>query len=112
MTEHAKSSSHTGLYLAVGGALFFLTALTVAVSHVHLPHPWNFVAGVGIAVLKASLVASIFMHLKWESRLIYYVLGATVFFAFFLFAGPITDQSWVNWKVVRPADPAAFHAPR
>lgn len=107
MNEHADAQSHAKLYWMVGGALFVLTVATVLVSKMHIPHPWNYVVGIAIAVTKAALVAAIFMHLKWESRLIYYVLGVTAFFAVFLFVLPIIDFSWTTDQIVHRADPAA-----
>lgn len=96
MSDHAQGESHEKLYWMVGGALFALTIVTVMVSKFHLPHPWNYVVGLSIAALKVSLVAAIFMHLKWESRLIYYVLGLTAFFAVVLFSLPIIDFAWTG----------------
>ncbi|MBI5594936.1 MAG: cytochrome C oxidase subunit IV family protein [Elusimicrobia bacterium] len=110
MSDHADAKSHEKLYWMVGGALFVLTIATVLVSKYHIPHPWNYVVGIAIAVLKASLVVSIFMHLKWESRLIYYVLGITAFFAVFLFVLPIVDFSWTTGQIIHRADPAGHEA--
>ena len=94
MSDHAEGESHEKLYWMVGAALFALTIVTVMVSKLQLAHPWNYVVGLSIAALKVSLVASIFMHLKWESKVIYYVLGLTAVFAVVLFAIPIIDFSW------------------
>ncbi len=94
--NQAGGENHEKLYWMVGGALFALTIVTVLVSKFQLPHPWNFVVGLSIAALKVSLVAAIFMHLKWENRLIYYVLGLTAVFAVVLFTLPIIDFAWVG----------------
>lgn len=51
-------------YLAVFGALAALTLLTVLASHLKL----GVAVGVLIALVKASLVATFFMHLKYEGR--------------------------------------------
>lgn len=114
-TTHDSAESHVTLYWMVGAALFALTIATVLVSKYHLPHPWNFVVGLAIAALKASLVASIFMHLKWESRFVYYVLGVTGFFAVFLFLLPILDGRWTAGRIQSRVDVAAqgpaHHAP-
>lgn len=110
MSDHKDAASHVKLYWMVGGALFALTIATVLVSKFHLPSPWGVIVGLSIAVLKASLVVSIFMHLKWESRVIYYLLGLTAFFACVLFILPIIDQDWIVGKFIERADVAA-HAP-
>jgi cytochrome c oxidase subunit 4 len=70
-------------YITVFAALLVLTALTVAVSYVHLPTTPAVTVGVTIALAKAALVAMFFMHLKHERRLIYaaLILTAVLFVA-------------------------------
>ncbi|MBL8600305.1 MAG: cytochrome C oxidase subunit IV family protein [Myxococcales bacterium] len=71
--------------IAIFGALIFLTVVTVAVSYVDLGAANNAVA-VGVATLKASLVAAFFMHLRYEkpfNTLVF--LGAFVFLGLFMF---------------------------
>tara|TARA_B100000900_G_scaffold319046_1_gene278187 strand:- start:294 stop:671 length:378 start_codon:yes stop_codon:yes gene_type:complete len=69
------------LYLLIGMALFVFTVVTVAVATV----PWldfgghgfdskDAIIGLLIATFKATLVASIFMHLNHEKKTIYVVL--------------------------------------
>ena len=68
-------------YLFVFGALIVGTILTVAASYVHFGSATaNIVVALVIAIVKATLVAAFFMHLIDERKLIYGVLGATVFF--------------------------------
>jgi cytochrome c oxidase subunit IV len=55
-------------YLRVFIALMVLTALTVAVTTIHFGDTLNIVVGLLIALLKAGLVAYIFMHLKFDHR--------------------------------------------
>ncbi len=55
--------------LGTAGALFVLTALTVAVHYIHIPAPFNIIVAIGIAVLKASLVAMFFMGLFWDKKI-------------------------------------------
>jgi len=82
-------SKHKKSYAAVGIALFVFTGVTVTVGL----HPWfdlgvpgpdagDFVLGLLVATVKASLVALIFMHLNHEKGLIYKMLVFTFFFAF------------------------------
>jgi len=67
---------HVRVYMAVFAALIVGTVTTVYVSRLDIPHPWNFVVGLGIACVKASLVAMIFMHLKLErGGVVWWVLG-------------------------------------
>jgi caa(3)-type oxidase subunit IV len=65
-------------------ALLCLTLLTVAASYLHLPHKLALATAIGIALVKAGLVAAVFMHLKSEQRVVYAVLGFTALFFFLL----------------------------
>ncbi len=72
-----KKSSHIlplKIYIAVAGALLILTAVTVAVSFVHLG-PFNLVVALTIATLKALLVALFFMHLLYDNKLYLFVFA-------------------------------------
>jgi cytochrome c oxidase subunit 4 len=72
------------IYLAVGGALLVLTALTVAVSFVHLGG-FNVVVALSIASLKALLVAFFFMHLWYDKKLNLFIYTiALLMLTFFL----------------------------
>ena len=53
------------LLAAILAALLFLTFVTVAVTYVDLGQ-FNILVALAIAVLKASLVALYFMHLRWD----------------------------------------------
>lgn len=79
--EAIKKSVQT--YIIVGVALFIGTCLTVAVAEV----PWldfgkhgfdraDCIIGLGIASIKAGLVAMIFMHLNHEKKAIYWLFGS------------------------------------
>ena len=54
--------------LGVFGALMALTAITVAVSYFDFG-VFNLVVAMGVATIKAALVALWFMHLRYESGL-------------------------------------------
>jgi len=71
-------------YLSVGAILFFLTAVTVWVAQINLGG-WNAVVAVSIAVVKASFVALIYMHLKYDNKIYSVIfLTALVFLAIFI----------------------------
>ena len=77
-------------YVIVWGLLIVLTALTVAVASIPLGLG-NAAAALGIASLKALLVALYFMHLRHEIKL---VLGFAIFPLLILaliIAGTLTD---------------------
>ncbi len=73
---------HVRIYIAVFVALAALTIITVAVSYLHLTIVAAVSVALFIATIKGSLVASYFMHLISEKKLIYSVLIIT--FIFFL----------------------------
>jgi cytochrome c oxidase subunit IV len=87
MKEH-DSGNRT--YIVVWGALIILTALTVAVSYVHLGM-MNVVVALLIASVKASLVALFFMHLRYESRLVWGFALTPIFFLVLIIAGTLSD---------------------
>ncbi len=64
--EHNVPS--TKAYAAVLVALIVGTITTVAVAQADLGHAGNVLLGLGIAVIKASLVCMIFMQLKFEQK--------------------------------------------
>jgi cytochrome c oxidase subunit 4 len=68
------------VYITVFVALMALTVITVGVSYFHLPIGAAIVIALIIATVKGSLVASYFMHLISEKKIIYLTLGFTAFF--------------------------------
>ncbi|MEQ9310811.1 MAG: cytochrome C oxidase subunit IV family protein [Balneolaceae bacterium] len=82
-TEH-KHGHHVAtasqLWL-IGGALIVLTILTVIVSSLPIPEPFDIITALSIAVVKAFLVAAFFMGLYWDVKFNSLLLiGALVFF--------------------------------
>ena len=63
----ATYHSHGALYLKVFLALLVLTIITVGASRIDFG-TWNIVVAMGIASIKAALVAIIFMHLSHEDK--------------------------------------------
>ena len=63
---HADLDKHVRAYVAVFVALAVFTVLTVAASTRDFGGSVNVFIALMIAAVKASLVAAIFMHLRWE----------------------------------------------
>jgi cytochrome c oxidase subunit IV len=88
-TEHAhgddgKIHSHVSsfnFYLGIFGALIFFTIVTVLLSYIHLG-PLNLAIAILIASIKASLVVTFFMHLKYDNK-----FNAVMFICGLLFIG-------------------------
>jgi cytochrome c oxidase subunit 4 len=90
---HAEPHDHVvpvGTYVLVFLALMVGTAVTVAASYVDLGI-WNTPVAMLIAVTKAGLVVTFFMHLKYSPRLYWLWLGAAVFFLAHLLLGTGAD---------------------
>ncbi len=67
MTDnHADVRRHVRIYIAVLIALAVLTAFTVAASQLEASMSLHVATALLIAALKGSLVAAVFMHLRWE----------------------------------------------
>ncbi len=70
---HAAEGGHHGvghvvpvwILAAVLFALLVLTWITYAIAGIPLGN-WNIVVAIGIASVKAALVAMFFMHLRWD----------------------------------------------
>lgn len=78
---HHDVAKEVRKYLLVFGALMVGTILTVWASYIDFGGPrMNILVALVIATVKATLVAGFFMHLMDERKLIYGVLGTTVFF--------------------------------
>lgn len=66
MSGHHISSAK--FLWGVGTTLFVLTFITVAVTWIEIPAPWNIVVAIGIASVKAMIVVAFFMNLWWDSK--------------------------------------------
>ena len=89
MAEHADIDRQVRGYILVFVTLMALTVVTVAVSRLHLPVAAAVTVALIVATVKGGLVASYFMHLISERKLIYWVLGVTVAFFFFVLLLPL-----------------------
>jgi cytochrome c oxidase subunit 4 len=105
-----KSHTHAGprLYAAVLAALLVLTTITVSVSYLDFGSPAvNVVAMLGIASLKASLVALYFMHLRYDQPLNSVIFVTGLFFLGLLlmltFIDMDTRDSVPYWNSKPPA---------
>ena len=86
---HAHVSS-SFFYAAVFGALLVLTVLTVGQSYVDLGR-LNIVLVILIASMKAALVVTFFMHLRWDNKFNVLIFISTLFFIGVFFAYTMND---------------------
>ena len=98
MAETAEEiREHSKIYLKVLLTLLVLTGVTVGASYYDFGSVFMAVfVGLFIATIKGSLVACYFMHLMDEKKVIYWVLGITVFLFAVLMTVPfLTDANSV-----------------
>ena len=81
---------HVRAYVTVFVALLGLTIVTVTISYLHLALTAAVIVALFIATIKGSLVASYFMHLISEKKLIYAALILTLVFFLALIFLPLT----------------------
>ena len=96
MGNHADIDRQVKGYLLVFATLMTLTIVTVAISRLHLPVATAVTIALVVASIKGGLVASYFMHLIAERKLIYWVLGVTVAFFFFVLLLPL----WAHFEPI------------
>lgn len=71
-----------------------LTVLTVFVAKFDLEHIWgplNIIVAMTIAVIKATAVVLIFMHVRWSSKLTQVVVVSGVFWLFIMLVFTMSD---------------------
>jgi cytochrome c oxidase subunit 4 len=98
--EHAHEAGHpayghvtpVALLAMVCCALMVLTIVTVAVTYVDLGL-MNLVVALLIATVKASLVITYFMHLRWDARFNVLVFVGSFLFVLLFLSLAITDRS-------------------
>jgi cytochrome c oxidase subunit 4 len=102
-TSHGHSASHSSHHSEEGHivpvstftkvlvALLILTVITVAAAQVDLGK-WNIVGALVIASVKASLVVLVFMHGKYENKILWtYILLPFILLAIMI-GGVFTDD--------------------
>ena len=88
----AEVQKHVRAYIGVFLALAVLTVVTVAASYIKVSMGLHIAIALVIATIKASMVAAIFMHLKWERGIsIWWTLGiCAIFFAVLMWVPSLT----------------------
>jgi len=103
MADHASHDAHddhglahtTPVKLLVGilSILLVLTIITVAVTMVDLGGQGNLTVAMIIATIKAGLVVTYFMHLKWDKKFHLILFLTSVLFAILFISITLTDRS-------------------
>ncbi|MBS2011584.1 MAG: cytochrome C oxidase subunit IV family protein [Deltaproteobacteria bacterium] len=114
---HAHVSS-VPFYIAVFLGLLTLTVATVGQSYVDFGK-LNLMFVILIATMKASLVVTFFMHLKWDNKFNALIFISTIFFIGVFFAYTLNDtdrrgehdpdQNVKTWTKTGEAAPGGFN---
>ncbi|MBM4112116.1 MAG: caa(3)-type oxidase subunit IV [Phycisphaerae bacterium] len=89
-----------GTLVATALALLVLTAITVAVRYVDVGE-FNIHIAIGIAVIKATLVALFFMHLRWDRPFNMLMFVACILFVVLMMAFCVMDtRQYANLQFV------------
>ncbi len=80
-------------YGAIFWALFILTVCEIIVANLHFAKPIIVVTLVFLAIVKASLVALFYMHLKFEKYVIYIIALFPLFLAVILTVLVLFDKA-------------------
>jgi cytochrome c oxidase subunit IV len=91
--DHFAHTTPLSLLVGILVTLLVLTILTVSVTSIDLGAQGNLVVAMVIATIKAGLVVTYFMHLRWD-RLFHLILFLTsVLFLILFLSMSITDRS-------------------
>lgn len=99
--SHAHHVLPIRTYVVIVSLLFMLTALTVTAAFVHIGH-LNTPIALGIAVVKASLVVLFFMHVRYNTPLMWVFAGAGFFWLMIMFALTMQDYVSRDWESPAP----------
>ena len=91
------------LYATIVGSLFALTAITVLAAFVELG-ALNTPVAIGIAIFKGTLVVLFFMHVRYNSPLMWVFAAGGFFMLLILFALLMQDYMSRGWE----SPPAEF----
>lgn len=87
--ENAHSSVKSYILVFVG--LLILTGCTVGLSYAGLPHHTAIAVAGLIALLKVTLIGAFFMHLRFETKGIIFMILVALFFVAVLISSLIKD---------------------
>lgn len=106
---HADHARHLRSLFIVYFWLMVLLVLTVLAAEVpafHLPGHWNIIVALTIAIVKATLVVLIFMHVLHAGRLIWVAAGAA--FLWLAIMVGLTLNDYLTRHDIPRADPQAI----
>ncbi|MBK9293211.1 MAG: cytochrome C oxidase subunit IV family protein [Oligoflexia bacterium] len=110
MSTEAHGHSHAKHYVKIWAILLVLFLISITGPMIGI-RVITLITAFGIAVVKALMVASEFMHLKFEKKFVTYMLLTMLFLMFLFFfavAPDVMKTSGQNWvKIPMQEQPAA-----
>jgi caa(3)-type oxidase subunit IV len=94
MDQHGVQHNSTKAILIVFMGLAVLTGLTVLLSYAGLPHTLAVAVAFLISATKCTLIASYFMHLRFETKKILYMVLVALFFVIVLVGSLLQDLAF------------------
>ena len=100
MADHSHDNTHghpenpIKYYIGVFALLIVMTGLTVFIAKYDLEKYWgplNAIVALTIAVIKATAVVLIFMHVRWSSRLTQVIVVSAVFWLIIMLSFTASD---------------------
>jgi cytochrome c oxidase subunit 4 len=90
---HGHDAPHHKInYFAIFGLLVVLTIVTVGVAFMGIQTEWiKILLALTIASIKAAFVATFFMHLKFEGKMIYFIAAVPLCLTVILICALIPD---------------------
>ena len=92
---------HTKTYLKIFGVLAVLTAIEVGITMIGMPKTPMIILLLSLALVKAGLVATYFMHLKYGAAFLKVIAYAPLVVATFLIF--IVSMEWIfqpHWAII------------
>jgi cytochrome c oxidase subunit IV len=96
--DHGHHVPPAWIFHAVFAALIVLTAVTYLASFLELGRQGNIIVALLIAIVKASLVCTFFMHLRWDKPFNTVILLVSIAFAGLFVTMSTLDTSENEWR--------------
>jgi cytochrome c oxidase subunit 4 len=103
MADHQHHVVPLSVYFRVFGLLMAMTFLTVAAAYVDLD--WgNTPVALAIALFKATIVILFFMHVRYNTPLMWLFAGAGFFWLLILLVLTMQDYATRGWETPAPVE--------
>lgn len=91
------------MYVAIVSLLFVMTVVTVLVAFVELG-ALNTPVALAIAIFKATMVVLFFMHVRYNTPLMWVFAGAGFFWLLIMFSLTLQDYMTRGWETPAPVE--------